>query len=140
MLLALLPAIVLAAPTWDKIEYVYTPKDTLAETKVTVYNTMPVEVSLYMTHMRGDNGDTKGAHRWDYGPAGDTMDGYYPLTFETSTFPTFNLQSSQLTLSSQEGLGQMAGRYSVSRSRLVHMDGRVLCASWPGACRQIRRL
>ena len=87
-LLALLLVTALATPVWDQNQHAFTPTNTLADPKVYVYNQMPVDASLYLTHQRGDDSDTKGAHNCGYISAGDALDDYYPLTFETSTVTT----------------------------------------------------
>ena len=115
VLLAILPVIVLAIPVWDKLQHAFTPTDTLADTKVYVDNQMPVEVSLYMTHMRGDDSDTKGAHNFVFIPTSYALDDYCPLNLRRVLHPPLISQNSQFTLSSQKGLGQVASWYSVSR-------------------------
>lgn len=88
VLLPSLPALTLAHPVWDKIQqHVFTrPSPTLAETRVQVYNAMGVNVSLWLSHQRGEDPDTKNGINYGYGEPGDVFPYVYSVDFETSTY------------------------------------------------------
>lgn len=104
-LLAILPAFVLAAPAWNRIQYVYSPKDTLAQTKIYADSAFPVEVAFYLSHQRGNDPSTKSAHHWDYTPAGTLMEGEFPVTFETSMLHHFRFDESSADPKQPEKIG-----------------------------------
>jgi hypothetical protein len=109
LLLTILPAFVLAAPPWNKVEYVYSPKDTLAQTKIYADSAFIVEVEAYLTHQRGDDASTKSTHRWDYTPSGNLFEGDFPVTFETSMLPDIRFDETSADLKQPEKIG-ISGR------------------------------
>lgn len=86
--MVLLPATLLGNPIFSKHQDILDiPVDvkTLAKTKVTVSNELPVDTQITLTHWRGKDASSKQTLAWDYvfpSHETDPMD----VQFETSTY------------------------------------------------------
>jgi hypothetical protein len=86
LVLALLPATLLASPTLNKIQDILgsetSGQETLAKARIKVQNSLPVDASISLYHWRGKDESTKQKLEWDYTPSGDQTKGI-DVKFET---------------------------------------------------------
>ena len=85
--LALLPSILLASPTFVKIQDILgvqtNAKSTLANATVRVKNELPIDAAIKLTHWRGGKTATEQNFEWDFTNPNDTTEDVQ-VTWETS--------------------------------------------------------
>jgi hypothetical protein len=90
LILALLPATLLASPTLNKIQDILRSEtsgtNTLAKASIQVQNSLPVDAYIYLYHWRGNDESTKQKLEWDWTFSGATTAGI-DVKFETSELP-----------------------------------------------------